>query len=201
MTSDRILSLVAEAGATARDVPRKRGFTSICRASCSSFSRSSDDELVDIPEVLNSRETLEFCGLTARTATVAAVPPRLERRTMLFKGDAMTKLVSVFESDGSLQLRHLWSSSPTDFHHDSRILLYFTKHADVAELYARFAMRRVPPEEGVVLQFAIPSDLLEDRREIVGSDWQQLVSWSREPPSDDTFSVPSHLTQFTDALY
>jgi len=62
MTSDRILSLVVEAGATARDVPRKRGFTSIFRASYSSFSRSSDDELVDIPEVLNSRETLSSAG-------------------------------------------------------------------------------------------------------------------------------------------
>ncbi len=118
---------------------------------------------------------------------------------MLFKGVAMAKLVSVFNDDGSLNLARLWSVSPTDFHREKSTLLYFTKHVEVAEMYANYAMRRVPPEEGVVLHFAVPLELLEEHREIFGPEWQQLVFWSRGPASLDNFTVPPHLTQFTDA--
>jgi len=68
----RTLSTAAEVSATARDVSRKRGFTSISRSSYSSSSSGSsisDEEAVDIPEVLNSRETLEFCGLSAEISS------------------------------------------------------------------------------------------------------------------------------------
>ncbi|KAI5863766.1 hypothetical protein GGS23DRAFT_565259 [Durotheca rogersii] len=333
----RILCPASEASATARQVPRKPGFTSISRASYSSSSSSSssisDEEVVDIPEVFNSRETLEFCGLNSevsalifdswerlqqtpgelgygndiiteakhfvramgeredawlpehdwrralvgmgatqrlcdaildsafahlrktqsasywvldtidisweflegldkrirkkrdetrdlvtpspsiqpgllgtyrgpsvlRTATIDAVPSSVEGRTMLFKGGAMAGLVSVFNDDGSLNLARLWSRNPTDFHRCKDVLLYFTKHVDVAEIYADYTMRRVSPEEGVVLHFAVPSELLEDHREIFDPEWQQLVFWSRGPASFDRLSVPPHLTQFTDA--
>lgn len=44
--------------------PPRRGFSSIRRSSYSSSSSSPDrDEMVEIPEILNSQETLEFFGL------------------------------------------------------------------------------------------------------------------------------------------
>jgi len=119
---------------------------------------------------------------------------------MLFKGGSMTRLVSVFNEDGSLTLKRLWSSRPTDFYRDKGTLLYLTKHFEVAEVYAKFLMCRVTPEEGAILHFAVPSDLLEDHREIFGRDWQQLVFWSRgSAAEEESFSPPSHLTQFTEA--
>ncbi|KAL2017247.1 hypothetical protein VTK56DRAFT_2406 [Thermocarpiscus australiensis] len=134
-----------------------------------------------------------------RTAAFEPVPSSVEGRTMLFKGGAMARLASVFNDDGPLNLPQLWSSSPTDFHRDRRNLPYFTKHFEVAETYAKYAVRRVSQEEAVVLHFVVPSELLEDHREIFSREWQELVFWSRGPASFDTFTIPSHLAQFTDA--
>ncbi|KAK3346951.1 hypothetical protein B0T25DRAFT_634264 [Lasiosphaeria hispida] len=132
-----------------------------------------------------------------RTATISAIPSAIEGRTMLFKGGAMTRLLSAFQNDGSIVVRPLQSASPTDFHRDSNYLVYLTKHLDVAEKYARFVQSRVPPEEGVILQFAVPSELLEDHRQIFGSEWRDLVFWSRGDSGSET--VPAHLTRFAEA--
>ncbi|KAK5653217.1 hypothetical protein OQA88_9116 [Cercophora sp. LCS_1] len=97
-----------------------------------------------------------------KLATMGAIPTAVEGRTMLYKGGAMTRLAGVFKEDGSLDLLRLHSSPPTDFHQTDNDLLYLTKHYDVAEKYAGFVRNRVDAEEGAVLHFAVPSDLLQD---------------------------------------
>lgn len=134
-----------------------------------------------------------------KPATMATVPETVEGRTMLYKGGALTKMASIFNNDGSLNLSKLYSTPPTDFHPTRPDLLSFTKHLDIAEQYANFVQHRVPAEEGVVLCFAVPYELLDDHGEIFGRDWQRLVYWSRGPAPQTlgTPQVPSDLTQFT----
>ncbi|KAK3364287.1 hypothetical protein B0T25DRAFT_60868 [Lasiosphaeria hispida] len=72
--STRVLSVASQATAAVRGAAPKRGFSSISRASyslsSSSSSSTSDEDTVEIPEVLNSQETLEFCGLTPEVSSV-----------------------------------------------------------------------------------------------------------------------------------
>lgn len=74
-----------------------------------------------------------------------------------------------------MQISKLLSKSPTDFHRFRDDLFYLTKDLDVSEKYARYVQRRVPPEEGCILSFAIPNELYADSRQIHGRDWQELV--------------------------
>ncbi|KAK0702748.1 hypothetical protein B0H67DRAFT_595055 [Lasiosphaeris hirsuta] len=346
----RVLSLESDMAAVVRGAANKRGFASISRASYSSSSSSSssnDQDTVDIPEVLNSRETLEFCGLNTevsdlifeswerlqqtqgpgqpghgnsiateakhyvrrmaelegdawrpdhdwrraltamgasqrlsdailhsnyaslrntasasywildtidlaweflegldkrirkkqadtagrdlvtpspsipprpamrnqsgllgayqepsvfRFATMSAIPSTVEGRTVLYKGGSMTRLIKLFkDEDGSLNITQLFSSPPTDFHRLRDDLLYLSKQLDVAETYAGFAMTRLTPDEGGILHFAVPSELLEDCTEIFGPDWQQLVFWARGPKRIGGSAVPSNLAHFAAA--
>lgn len=135
-----------------------------------------------------------------KLVTIAATPDIVEGRVMLHKGGAMTRLVSVFNDDGFLNVTRLFSLSPTDFHRTRTDLLYFTKHLDIAEQYSNFAQRRVQAEEGAVLSFAVPTELLDNHREIFDRDWQQLLWWSRGPVrSLEDIQLPASLTQYTDA--
>jgi hypothetical protein len=119
----------------------------------------------------------------------------------MYKGGSLTKMASVFNGDGSLNMNKLYSIPPTDFHRPRPDLLYFTKHLGIAEKYSNFVPHRVPPEEGAVLYFAVPDELLDDHREIFARDWRRLVCWSRGPAPQTLGmqQVPSDLAQFTDA--
>ena len=57
----------------------------------------------------------------------------------------MTRMVAVFEEDGSLNLAKLFCRPPTDFHRGRSSLIYLTKNLDIAELYAGYDQRRLPP--------------------------------------------------------
>lgn len=328
-TSTRVLSATSEAIAVVRSSdapPPKRGFTAISRASYSWFSPASND-IVEIPEVFISQETLEFLGLqpevaqaifeswhalqqtpeelgygediitsaeyyvkrmadiedawrfsrdsrealfimgvnnnlidaildsdfddiratksacewvidTFRTSwefleglggrirrkkdevgrvatpspsivpkpsvlkpdTMTTVPDNIDGRIMLHKGGAMTRLVSVFNEDGSLNLSNLFSDAPTDFHQLRSDLLCFTKDIDIAKQYAKFSQRRVPVEEGIVLSFTVPTELLDEYREISGVDWRRLVWWARHPGRYIGMSqVPASLMEYVEA--
>ncbi|KAK3362357.1 hypothetical protein B0T25DRAFT_524099 [Lasiosphaeria hispida] len=135
-----------------------------------------------------------------KLATMAAVPDSVDGRIMLHKGGAMTRLVSVFNEDGSLNVVKLFSAPPTDFHHTRTDLIYFTKNIDIAEQYAKYSQRRVDAEEGAVLSFAVPTELVDEHREISGRDWQRLLWWARGPVrSLDDVQLPASLTQYTEA--
>lgn len=135
-----------------------------------------------------------------KLSAMSAMPDSIDGRIMLHKGGAMTRLVPAFNEDGSLNVAKLFSAPPTDFHRTRADLLYFTKNIDIAEQYANFSQRRVPAEEGAVLSFAVPTELVDMRREIFGRDWQQLLWWARGPVrSLGDVQLPASLTQYTEA--
>ncbi|KAH6618176.1 hypothetical protein B0J18DRAFT_493093 [Chaetomium sp. MPI-SDFR-AT-0129] len=134
--------------------------------------------------------------------TVVAMPNRVYGKTMMHKGGAMMGLVSVFKEDGSLHLPKLFSDGPTDFHPTRRDLVCFTKDIDIAEQYANFSQRRVPVEEGTVLSFAVPNELVNGHqvKEIPKVDWQRLVWRARHPErSIDMDQIRPSLMKYVEA--
>jgi len=144
------------------------------------------------------RKKDEQNGLVAPSPSTAP-RPAIDGRTMLHKGGAMTRLASVFREDGSLHISRLFSPPPTDFHRERSDLLSFTE-LDIAKQYASFCQLRVPAEEGGVLTFAIPNELLGNFKEIEGQDWQQLLWWARRrPESLDEIDPPASLAGYLEA--
>jgi hypothetical protein len=113
-----------------------------------------------------------------KLAIETETPKHIEGRTLLYKGGAWTRLTSIFDPDGSLNVEQILSTPPVDFH-PTNLDLYFTKQWDVAKKYAGYAMRRVPPQEATVLTVAVPSSFLASSREIFGEAWKRLVWYSR----------------------
>jgi hypothetical protein len=144
------------------------------------------------------RKKDEQNGLVTPSPTTAP-RPAIDGKTMLYKGGAMTRLASVFKEDGALLIAKLFSPPPTDFHRERSDLLFFTK-LDIAKQYASFYRLRVPAEEGGVLTFAIPNELLGEFKEIEGRDWQQLIWWARRrPESLDEIDPPASLGGYLEA--
>ncbi|KAK4147420.1 uncharacterized protein C8A04DRAFT_24670 [Dichotomopilus funicola] len=109
--------------------------------------------------------------------TVAAMPNRVYGKTMIHKGGAMMGLTR-------------------------RDLVYFTKDIDIAEQYANFSQRRVPAEEGLVLSFAVPNELVNEHqvKEIPKVDWQRLVWRARHPErSIDMDQIRPSLMKYVEA--
>jgi len=105
-------------------------------------------------------------------------PPELAGRSFFYKGGGYTRLKSIFNTDGSLDLTDIVSVPPCDFH-PSKYDLCFTKQEDVARKYASYAHRRVPPQEPTIMIVAVPSDFCSSATQVFGSDWKKLVWYSR----------------------
>jgi hypothetical protein len=133
---------------------------------------------------------------SSRIATEVDVPNSIEGKQMLFKGGDMNRLLSIFKDDGTLNLVGIASTPPTDFHPFHPGLLYFSKQKEVAYKYAGFALARVPPAEGAIMQVAIPSSLLSSAREVFGSEWRDMVWHSRNArvhAEEDDYMFPQRL--------
>jgi hypothetical protein len=122
--------------------------------------------------------TLHSGSSSLKLALETETPKNVSGRTLLHKGGAWSRLISIFNSDGSLDLTNIVSTPPVDFH-PTRYDLCFSKQWDVAHEYAEFAQRRVPAEQGTVLTVAVPAEFLSVSREVFGSDWSKLIWYSR----------------------
>jgi len=122
--------------------------------------------------------TLHSGSLTLQTAIETETPKDIPGRTLLHKGGAWSRLISIFNPDGSLDLTDIVSTPPVDFH-PTRYDLYFSKQWEVVREYAEFAQRRVPAEQATVLTIAVPSSFLSEAKVIHGSDWNKMIWCSR----------------------
>ncbi|KAL5455315.1 hypothetical protein PMIN06_004548 [Paraphaeosphaeria minitans] len=135
-----------------------------------------------------------------KTAVEEETPKQVEGRTLVYKGGAYTRLISIFNADGSLNLTKIVSTPPCDFH-PIRLDLYFTKQWDVAVEYAGFAHTRVPSQEPTVLTAAIPSEYTSSSVEVFGHDWRKLVWLSRNRSAflQNGGALPGELSAYTEA--
>ncbi|KAK2741952.1 hypothetical protein CKAH01_01379 [Colletotrichum kahawae] len=126
------------------------------------------------------------------TVFVDTAPTEVDGRSIFMKGGSETRFSRAVKADGSLSVFHLQSEAPTDFHPKEPTYIYLTKDREVAELYARYVEERCEGVKGVILQIAIPNDLVSDAREIFGNDWQELI-WNSRNTSifEDTLRILS----------
>lgn len=135
-----------------------------------------------------------------KLAVETEVPKEVPGRILLHKGGGWTRLISIFNPDGSLNVRGIASQPPVDFHPWHKDL-YFTKQWDVALHYSNFAQRRVPPDTATILTVAVPSSFTASLLQVFGDDWKKLVWHSRnEGASFENYgSLPKELAKYEEA--
>jgi hypothetical protein len=125
-----------------------------------------------------STSALHSGSSSSKLAVEVEPPMQVPSRSIFYKGGAWTRLISIFQSDGSLNLTDIISRPPCDFHPTS-LDLYFTKQLDVAKAHADYAQNRVPVQPATIMTVAVPADFLSSAREVFGTDWKKLVWYSR----------------------
>jgi hypothetical protein len=128
------------------------------------------------PKALTSR--LHNSDRRLRLATEVETPSHVPERCIYYKGGGWTRIISIFNSDGSLNLEDILSQPPSDFHPNS-LDLYLTKQREVAEHFASYAGRRVPPQTPTTMTVALPWSFIAQAREVFGEDWKKLIWNSR----------------------
>jgi hypothetical protein len=108
-------------------------------------------------------------------ATKSTPPIAPEGRVMFFKGGSIDRFNEDALPDGSLSMDALLSNPPGDFSRNKRIL-YLTKQRQCAWEYAEYAKARAPIDCGI-LYLAISKALVQDRREIRGEEWYDILHY------------------------
>ena len=149
---------------------------------------------------INLRDAAHEGSAQPQLYSFVDIPSQVSGRKMLLKGGARTRMETVFNDNGSLNIDSLLSTPPTDFH-PTALYLYFSEQLEVAEKYARYVTQRVPAEEGAILYVAIDQELLSASAQIINPDWRDLIWHSRNDRARRSTRgrLPEQLRRYEDA--